>query len=144
MSPPSHSGSASSTPVSWRPSRPTSSRGIRRGIARTGVDLGPDALPAEAGLEDTIDFTKGCFLGQESVAKVANLGHPPRLVVAVRATTPVAPGATVLADGEPVGSITSAAHDDGGTAAIARVRWEAARRPLSLEGAGSLALRFSE
>ena len=78
---------------------------IRRGIARTGVDLGPDALPAEAGLEDTIDFTKGCFLGQESVAKVANLGHPPRLVVAVRATTRVAPGATVLADGEPVGSM---------------------------------------
>ena len=117
---------------------------IRRGIAKTGVDLGPDALPAEAGLEDTIDFTKGCFLGQESVAKVANLGHPPRVVVAVRAATPVSPGARVLAGEEPVGSITSVAGEDGGTAAIARVRWDAARRSLRLEGAGSLALRFEE
>ena len=117
---------------------------IRRGIARTGVDLGPDSLPAEAGLEVAIDFTKGCFLGQESVAKVANLGHPPRLVVAVHSADPTAPGTRVLADGEPVGTITSAAAEGDGTAAMARVRWDAARRPLDLEGAGPLALRSEE
>ena len=51
-----------------------------------GPDFGPDALPAEAGLEHTIDLTKGCFLGQESVAKVRNLGHPPWVLRLVRST----------------------------------------------------------
>lgn len=114
---------------------------IRRGAARLGIDVGPDALPAEAGLEETIDFTKGCFLGQESVAKVRNLGHPPRLVVAVRSSSRLDPGAAVLAGGEAVGRITSAVEVGGGWVAIARVRWEAAGRPLEAEGAGSLSLR---
>jgi tRNA-modifying protein YgfZ len=114
---------------------------IRRGTARIGVDVETDALPAEAGLEDTIDFTKGCFLGQESVAKVRNLGHPPRLLVAVRSASRVEPGTPVFAGGELVGAITSAVEVEGGSVAIARVRWEAAARPLEAEGAGSLSLR---
>jgi folate-binding protein YgfZ len=113
---------------------------IHRGIARMGSDFGPDALPAEAGLEDTIDFTKGCFLGQESVAKVRNLGHPPRVLRLVRSRTPIVPGAPVLADDQQVGEVTSAAAADGGTAAIVRVRWDAASEALSTE-AGPLSLR---
>jgi tRNA-modifying protein YgfZ len=113
---------------------------IRRGAPRMGADFGPDALPAEVGLETTIDFTKGCFLGQESVAKVRNLGHPPRVLRAVRSGGPLRRGAHVLADGHPVGEITSAATDGRGTAGIARVRWEAASLGLSTE-AGPLSLR---
>ncbi|HEX5936699.1 MAG TPA: hypothetical protein VFZ75_03250 [Actinomycetota bacterium] len=114
---------------------------VRRGTARVGVDIGSDALPAEAGLEDTIDFTKGCFLGQESVAKVRNLGHPPRLLVAVRSTSRLEPGTPVLAGGEPVGAITSAVEVAVGSVGIARVRWDAAARPLAADGAGPLSLR---
>ena len=113
---------------------------IRRGIVRMGPDFGPDALPAEAGLEDTIDFTKGCFLGQESVAKVRNLGHPPRVLRLVRSRAPILPGAPVLADGGTVGEVTSAAAADGGTDAIVRVRWDAASGGLSTL-AGPLSLR---
>jgi folate-binding protein YgfZ len=113
---------------------------IHRGIVRMGSDFGPDALPAEAGLEDTIDFTKGCFLGQESVAKVRNLGHPPRVLRLVRSRTPILPGAPVLADDQQVGEVTSAAAADGGTDAIVRVRWDAASGELSTE-AGPLSLR---
>ena len=113
---------------------------IRRGIVRMGSDFGPDALPAEAGLEDTIDFTKGCFLGQESVAKVRNLGHPPRVLRLVRSRAPILPGAPVLADGSTVGEVTSAAAADGGTDAIVRVRWDAASGGLSTL-AGPLSLR---
>jgi folate-binding protein YgfZ len=105
-----------------------------------GSDFGPDALPAEAGLEDTIDFTKGCFLGQESVAKVRNLGHPPRVLRLVRSRTPILPGAPVLADDQQVGEVTSAAAAEGGTDAIVRVRWDAASGGLSTE-AGPLSLR---
>ena len=113
---------------------------IRRGTVRMGSDFGPDALPAEAGLEETIDFTKGCFLGQESVAKVRNLGHPPWVVKLVRSEVPILRGAPVLASGATVGEVTSAAQDEKGTDAIARVRWDATSQPLSTQ-AGSLSLR---
>jgi folate-binding protein YgfZ len=105
-----------------------------------GSDFGPDALPAEAGLEGTIDFTKGCFLGQESVAKVRNLGHPPWVLRLVRADGPILRGAPVLANGAIVGEVTSVAEGENGTDAIARVRWDAASGPLSTER-GSLSLR---
>lgn len=116
---------------------------IHRGTPRMGADFGADALPAEAGLEDTIDFTKGCFLGQESVAKVRNLGHPPRVLLPVRSATAILPGATVLADGVTVGEVTSAAERNGETHAIVRIRWDAARERLST-GAGQLFLRHEE
>jgi folate-binding protein YgfZ len=116
---------------------------IHQGIARMGADFGPDALPAEAGLEDAIDFTKGCFLGQESVAKVRNLGHPPRILVPVRSGTAILPGAPVLAHGVTVGEVTSAAERNGETRAIVRIRWDAASEPLST-GAGRLSLRREE
>jgi folate-binding protein YgfZ len=98
---------------------------IRRGIPRFPVDVGEDSLPAEAGLESAIDFAKGCFLGQESVAKVRNLGHPPGVVRALRAQTRVDPGEPVLADGEEVGAVTSAAPLGEGSALLARVSWDA-------------------
>jgi tRNA-modifying protein YgfZ len=113
---------------------------IGNGIVRMGVDFGTDALPAEAGLEDAIDLTKGCFLGQESVAKVRNLGHPPRILLPVRSRRPIRPGDPVLADGETIGEVTSAAERAGETDAIVRVRWDAASRPLSTD-VGHLSLR---
>jgi folate-binding protein YgfZ len=98
---------------------------IRRGIPRFPVDFDQDSLPAEAGLESAIDVSKGCFLGQESVARVRNLGHPPRVVRALRANALVAPGDELRAGADTVGLITSAAPVDGGSAVLARVRWGA-------------------
>jgi len=112
---------------------------IRRGSPRMGPDFGNDALPAEAGLESVIDFTKGCFLGQESVAKVRNLGHPPRAIVPVRSRAPLSVGMPVFARGAVVGEVTSVAAN-GNVDAIARVRWAAAADDLSTE-AGPLNLR---
>ena len=113
---------------------------VRHGTVRMGSDFGPDSLPAEAGLEDTIDLTKGCFLGQESMAKVRNLGHPPWVLRLVHSDGPVLRGSPVLANGAEVGEVTSVAEGDGGTDAIVRVRWDAASGPLSTE-TGSLSLR---
>jgi tRNA-modifying protein YgfZ len=116
---------------------------ISHGLARMMADFGQESLPAEAGLEATIDFTKGCFLGQESVAKVRNLGHPPTVLRSVRASAPLAAGDAVLAGGEPVGAVTSAATTDGTVAAIVRVRWEAAEEPL-VTSTGSPLLQHEE
>ncbi len=105
-------------------------RRIRHGIPRFPVDFGEDSLPAEAGLESAIDFTKGCFLGQESVAKVRNLGHPPRVVLTLRAARRVVPGEPVVTEGHVVGAVTSAAETADGVALLAAVRWEARSGPL--------------
>jgi folate-binding protein YgfZ len=106
---------------------------IRRGIARMGRDFDASSLPAEAGLEALIDGAKGCFLGQESFARIRDRGHPARVLRRLRADGDLRAGEPVLADGVEVGRITSAAPgpDEDGRA-IARVRWAAATRELAL------------
>lgn len=114
---------------------------ILEGRPRFPVDLGPDSLPHEADLEAAIDFTKGCYLGQEAVARVRNLGHPPFVMVAVRSETKVRRDDEVLGEDErPGGRVTSAAEDpDGGWGALVRVRWEA--REGDLRTSSGVALR---
>jgi folate-binding protein YgfZ len=100
---------------------------IRRGDPLMGVDFAPGALPAEAGLERTIDLQKGCFLGQESVAKIRNLGHPPRTLRHLRSDVRVVPGGQLAASGAQVGIITSVAPaSDSGWILLATVDWAAA------------------
>jgi tRNA-modifying protein YgfZ len=115
---------------------------VEAGIPLYGTDFDSGALPSEASLESAIDFTKGCFLGQESVAKVRNLGHPPTVLVALRAPNGVRAGDGVYADGAEVGTVTSAASvPDRGTTLFARVRWDAAREALSTSNGVALSVR---
>jgi tRNA-modifying protein YgfZ len=115
---------------------------IRHAIASFPVDLDADSLPAEAGLdvEPVIDRTKGCYLGQESVARVRNLGHPVRLVLAVRADTPLHPGLAVLAEGAQAGTVTSV-EPAGGSGAMVRIRWDAREADLTVAGGSVLERR---
>jgi tRNA-modifying protein YgfZ len=106
---------------------------IELGVPRVGVDLGEDSLPHEAPLEEAIAQDKGCFLGQEAVAKVRNLGHPPFVVVALRGPAGLERGDPVVANGAEAGRITSAVGLDGGTAALARIRWAAREAALVTE-----------
>jgi folate-binding protein YgfZ len=115
---------------------------IRRGRPRVGVDLGPDALPHEAAVGDLVGYHKGCFLGQEAVAKVQNLGHPPFVLLAVSGNGPLSPGDPVRADGADVGLVTSA--DVTGapeSAAIVRVRWASRDADLRSADGQPLAVR---
>ena len=107
---------------------------IIHGIARMGPDFDQRSLPSEAALNATIDTTKGCFLGQESVARIANLGHPPRVLRHVRCVAPFVPGAPVLADGEPVGEVTSAAPLGDACVGLVRIAWPAVGTRLTDAG----------
>jgi folate-binding protein YgfZ len=108
---------------------------VGAGLARFGVDGAEDDLPQEAGLGAAVSFDKGCFLGQETVAKVRNLGHPRRLVMRLGAERAVSPGDAVMgANGTPVGEVTSAA----GHVALARIRWEAREGPFAGPGGVTL------
>jgi folate-binding protein YgfZ len=97
---------------------------VRRGHPRFGVDFGQDSLPAEAGLDAVVDATKGCFLGQEAVAKVRNLGHPPWVVLALRSDADVQPGQRVMAGNEQAGHVTSVDPAGSEWALLARIRWD--------------------
>ncbi|WQB71525.1 folate-binding protein [Microbacterium invictum] len=93
---------------------------------RTEVD--DRALPHEADwLRTAVHLSKGCYRGQETVAKVHNLGHPPRRLVALHldGSDSALPGTgSVVRMGEDaVGTITSSAlHHEDGPIALALVR----------------------
>src|SRR5207245_11738420 len=89
------------------------------GEARQGLDVDDRTIAQEAELErDAVSFTKGCFLGQELVCRIDARGHVNRFLRRLRADTPIARGAAVLAGGKEVGTVTSAA----GTVGLAMVR----------------------
>ena len=105
---------------------------VEQGAPRFGVDLLEDSLPQEAALDHAIGYGKGCFLGQEAVAKVRNLGHAPRVLLPAITGANVGAGDAVLADGQEAGLVTSATRLlDGRTAAIVRVRWAARASSLA-------------
>jgi folate-binding protein YgfZ len=93
------------------------------GSARLGVDVMPEDLPQEGGLEEAVSFDKGCFLGQEAVARVRNLGHPRRALVRLEGDEALSPGQPVFATDQEAGTVTSAAVDHGSSVALARIRW---------------------
>ena len=84
---------------------------IEAGMPRFGHEFDGASMPAEAGLETrAISFTKGCYPGQEPVARLHYRGHANRGVRGVRFDgTAAAPGTAVTVDGAEVGRITSAA-----------------------------------
>lgn len=57
---------------------------IENGIPKFGAELSEKVIPLEAGLKEAIDFAKGCFPGQEVVARIENLGHPANVLVGVQ------------------------------------------------------------
>jgi folate-binding protein YgfZ len=111
------------------------------GLPRLGVDALEEDLPQEAGLEGSVAFDKGCYLGQEAVAKVRNLGHPRRLLLRFEAEPGIAPGDEVMADGREVGALTSVAVAGDRAVALGRVRWDSRGGPF--RSAGGVELRPS-
>jgi folate-binding protein YgfZ len=95
---------------------------IRRGIPRMGVDFEEGSLPSEARLDDAIAHDKGCYLGQESVARVRNLGHPATVLLHLRSDGVLRAGDDVSASGTPAGTVTSGSAV-APAVALARVGW---------------------
>jgi tRNA-modifying protein YgfZ len=107
------------------------------------ADLPEKTLPQEVGRDDrAICFTKGCYLGQETVARIDALGHVNRRLVAL-ATDPAAAGAVpavgaeIRSGGDVVGRVGSAAYSPllGTGLALALVRDRGTAGPLTIDGA---------
>jgi folate-binding protein YgfZ len=103
---------------------------VERGRPRFGRDMTDENLPGEAGIVDrAVSFTKGCYVGQEPVARMYHRGHPNRLLRGLGLTEPAEPGSPVLAGDAPAGRaagrITSACVSPAlGPIALAMVRRE--------------------
>jgi folate-binding protein YgfZ len=105
---------------------------VERALPLYGVDMGEDTIPLEARLEDAISFDKGCYMGQETISRVHNLGHLNKILVQLKVTAaePPARGSAVLdSSGKELGKLTSAAVSPkaGGILALATIRLEAAK-----------------
>lgn len=94
---------------------------ITAGIPAVPVDLGPGDLPHEGGLEDSaLSYTKGCYLGQEVMARLKNLGQVRRRLHLVRGRGPAPAPLTALYQGEKkLGEVRSVACRAGEFAALA-------------------------
>ena len=98
---------------------------IRAGTPAWGKEIDDRVLPAEAGLtERAVSFTKGCYPGQEPIARLHYRGHANRALRVLRFGNVPEPGAELVYEGKTVGRITSAAPDEGGAVALAYVRRE--------------------
>jgi len=101
-------------------------RRIEAGVPRWGREIDDRILPAEAGLDAThVDFGKGCYPGQEPIARLHYRGHPNRGLRVLELDDVPAYDTELVHAGKPVGRVTSAARRaDGSVVALAYVRAE--------------------
>ena len=106
------------TPIGWGA---FDRRRIERGRAWFGIDADEERLVPEPGFDDRIHYDKGCYLGQEPLARLHFRGKPNWELVRLRGTThrEPTPGAS-LQDGENerVGWLTSVSHTEDGSVAL--------------------------
>ena len=114
---------------------------IEHGLPRFGHEIGPDTFPQEAGVGDAVSYDKGCYLGQEVVARIHYRGGVQRLLVRLEIDGGDAAGRTLIDGGREAGRVTSASPRSAGEGwvgmgVVAR-RASEAGTALEIEGGGS-------
>ena len=100
-------------PIGWNA---LESLRIEAGVPRYGTELTDSVIPLEAELEHAIDFEKGCYIGQEIVARMKYRGHPNRLLRGIEVDPDstsqerciLHPGAPIFKEDKEIGWVTSA------------------------------------
>ena len=119
---------------------------VRNVEPELGVDLDEKSIPHEAPRlinrgehVGAVHLNKGCYRGQETVARVENLGRSPRLLVMLQldgsAPHDPQPGETITSNGRKVGRLGTVVQDaDYGPVALGLVKRSALTAPLDIEG----------
>lgn len=119
---------------------------LRAAFPSVPADIGPRDLPNEGGLDEVaISYTKGCYLGQEVMARLKNLGQVRRRLHLVEgAGAPPAVGAHLYQGDRKVGELRSSAADAGGFMAMAMLSLVNldATAPLSLALGGETTIKI--
>ena len=101
---------------------------VRAGTPWFGLDSGSDNLPQELVRDaKAISFTKGCYLGQETVARIDALGRVNKLMVRLRSNSAIEVGGTLELEGKSVGTLSSVANDGADWFGLAIVKRAAAK-----------------
>lgn len=115
---------------------------VERGAPWWGIDLTDRSIPLEADLMSAIHTNKGCYPGQETIAKILNLGHPARKLVGVlwESEDPPPAGTPVQAEGRDAGTLTSSTFSPrlGRAIGLAMVRWPHRNEGTTLTTSGGL------
>ena len=119
---------------------------IERGRPRLGFDMDDTTIPQEAGLnERAVSFTKGCYVGQETVARLYYKGKPNRHLRGLRLSEPAERGEPIELDGKQLGKVGSTCVSPTlGSIALALVRREAAPGDEVRVGAAGATARVVE
>ncbi|WP_373635212.1 folate-binding protein YgfZ [Yoonia sp. SS1-5] len=122
--------------LGWRRYAPTLSRDetdwdklrVMHTIPESGIELTPESYILEAGFEalNGVDFKKGCYVGQEIVARMKHKTELRKGLAKVRLTGSAQPGDAITADGKSVGTL----HTISGDAGIAYLRFDRANGPM--------------
>ena len=79
---------------------------VEAGVPRFGAEMDTATMPAEAGIvEEAVSFTKGCYIGQETVARLHYKGKPNRHLRGLRLSGSAAPGAALRLGEKQVGTL---------------------------------------
>ena len=98
---------------------------IESGLPRFGSEISEDYIPLEAGLWDDVSFAKGCYIGQEIIARMESRGRLAKQLAQLHPADPVAAGVEIEAGGRSAGTVTSAADGPAGPVALGYVKTKA-------------------
>jgi aminomethyltransferase len=111
---------------------------IRAGRPGVGRELSQEYIPLEVGLWDEVSFHKGCYAGQEIIARMESRNRLARIMVRLTLDAPVNAPADLIADGRTVGTVTSSVVTaDGSSVGIGVVKVAAAAPGQTLQVANS-------
>jgi folate-binding protein YgfZ len=122
---------------------------VSLGVPEFGSELGEPYNPLEAGLIGSVDFTKGCYIGQEVIARLDSYKKVQKYLVALRfdEDAQVSAGASLVQGGQAVGAVTSVSRIPGiGLAGLGYVKTASALAggQLQLEAPASGDVRIEE
>jgi len=101
---------------------------VEAGIPRFGQDMDETNVVPETNLDDSVSYTKGCYVGQEIIVRIKHRGHPAKKLTGLRFKTDeqIEPGAIIRsADSQEIGRVTSAVISPRlGSIGLGYVRYE--------------------
>jgi tRNA-modifying protein YgfZ len=106
---------------------------VEQGRPAADRELTEEHNPLEAGLWDAVSFSKGCYIGQEIVARLDTYQKLKQQLWGLRLSEPVQPGVAVSVAGKVVGKVTSVAETPDGPLALAYIRTQAGGEGLEVQ-----------
>ena len=95
---------------------------IESGTPLYGAEMTRDYIPLETNLWDDVSFNKGCYIGQEIIARMESRGKLAKKLVSLKLANPVEPGSELTANGKSAGTVTSVAELPSGTVGLGYVK----------------------